>query len=173
MPPFCPSQACPQRKTCFHSRLSGTFFPDGSPSANRFNESYDPAKRKCSDYTSTFTSSQVSLEDRVMRLVLYFAGLRANPRLNYLRSPQDLVEDMRRSFLAAMDMDETNPRLADDLTDWMRGCMVDAPTADYAITNNLLGVVSILDVHNGNRDTYGDRLVAAFEKPRPSFAVVA
>lgn len=169
---MCRGQDCAAANNCYRCPLSGTVAHTHQawgpiPGKDETCFSYSPVWRDRDD------EHPPTLEERLMRVVEHFCaylGARKSTQNNFTAA--EMKAYIAESFFHTIAWnDNNNPQLGDEIVSWLKECMVDSDDVFAVIENNLLGVICLMDTHDGGT-RYIDKVVKHFDKPQPKLTVL-
>lgn len=163
---MCPGNGCSVQTNCYRCPSSGTVAHTrqawgGVPGHDHTCPSYSPVWRE----------EMPTLEQRLMRVVEYFCaylGAKESTRNNFTAA--EMKTYIADSFCNAISYIHESD-LADEIVSWLRSSMVDSTDVFEVIENNLLGVICLMDTHDGGT-RYIDQVVQHFDKPKPKLTIL-
>jgi hypothetical protein len=165
---MCRGQDCEVADNCYRCPLSGT--------VAHTHQVWGPIPghdHTCRSYSPVWQNDMPTLEQRLMRVVEYFCahlGAKESTRNNFTAA--EMKAYIAASFFETIAWNENNnPQLGDEIVAWLKDCIVDSDDVFAVIENNILGVICLMDTHDGGT-RYIDQVVQHFDKPKPALTVV-
>lgn len=166
---LCPGQDCQVAENCMRCPISGTV----ATFSRQVWGGIPGEDATCKSYIPVWKEEMPTLEQRLMRVVEYFCGFmvsKESTRNNY--KPREFKDYIAQAFYHTIAWnDNNNPELGDEIIAWLKSSSVDSDDVIEVIENNLLGVICLMDTHDGGT-RYIDQVVKHFDKPKPKLHVI-